>query len=101
MKTGDFLMAKVDISIPTWYLDGEPANTFNIVKHEKCEIIRIHEKEWPSFLEVKCRSCIIGFSLVDIVLQHYEFYQKYFYEYGTSLRTIRKEKLEKIANLWN
>ncbi len=100
MKKGDYLISKVDINIPTWRLEtGNQVNIFNIVKNERCEIVEIRDKIFPYIIVVKCRGQIIGFSLVDMVLQQYEYYQKYFYEYGTSLRTIRKEKLEKLETL--
>ena len=97
MKNGDYLISKVNVNTPTWHKDGIPASIFEVVKNEKCEIVDFQESN--RIVILKCRKNIIGFSLDNIDLQYYEYYQKYFYEYGTSLKTIRKEKLEKLEKL--
>lgn len=96
MKVGDFLITKKTINIPTFHkITKEQLNVLKLEENEKCEIIKINLR--PEYtVEVKCRNLIIGFSLIDIEIQPYEFYQHLFYDYRLSIQEIRKQKLNKL-----
>jgi len=96
MRPGDFLIAKSAFKVPTWNKNTkEQLDTLEIKEYEKCEIVKIHLS--PEYvLEVKCGNNIIGFSLIDLDFQAFDFYQHYFYDYRLSIQDIRKIKLKKL-----
>ena len=98
-KEGDFLKSKKNIKIPKYSLETkQEIGVFELDENELCKIKIVHL--YPKFLlEVECRENIIGFSLVDLDKQEYEFYQHIFCDYTLNKNDIRKEKLIKINKL--
>jgi len=99
MTQGDFLISKININIPTFDRYTKlKIFTFELEKYEKCEIVKINF--FPEYtIEVKCRGNVIGFSLIDLDVQVFEFYRKYFYDYRKTNNFLRTKKIKKIKFL--